>query len=135
MIKEQLKPGQIWEHEFVFSQKQVNEFAAATGDTNPVHIDPEFAAKTAFKFPVVHGMLGASIFSKVFGTIKPGPGTLYLNQSLDFLAPIRVDIPYFAVFTVLEEVAKKRFRIQTQLINKSDSTILINGVATIRVLV
>ncbi|HRH34370.1 MAG TPA: dehydrogenase, partial [Catalimonadaceae bacterium] len=79
------------------------------------------------------GMLGASVFSRVFGTIKPGPGTLYLNQSLEFLHPIRVEVPYKAVFTVLEEVAKKRFRIRTQLINLLDSGIAIDGEATIRV--
>jgi acyl dehydratase len=133
MIKEKLVPGQIWEHDFAFTQAQVNDFAQATGDTNPVHLDPEFAAKTAFKSPVVHGMLGASVFSRVFGTIKPGPGTLYLNQSLEFLHPIRVEVPYKAVFTVLEEVAKKRFRIRTQLINQLDSGIAIDGEATIRV--
>lgn len=127
-----LIPGQIWSHNFVFSQKEVEEFASVTGDRNPIHLDKEYAAKTAMKSPVVHGMMGASVFSTVFGTIFPGPGTLYLNQTLNFLIPLRVEKPYEARFTVLEEVARKRFRIRTQIIDNQSEEIAIEGEAIIR---
>ena len=128
-----LEPGQIWTHTFSFSQHEVTEFAKITGDNNPIHLDPEYAAKTAFKKPIVHGMLGASIFSKVFGTIHPGPGTLYLNQTLDFKQPLLVETEYKAVFTVEEEVAKKRFRIKTQIFDLQTNTEMLEGEALIRV--
>lgn len=132
MNQTRIYPGQIWTHDFEFSQEQVNEFAKVTGDTNPVHLDSEYAAQTAFKSPVVHGIMGAAVFSKVLGTIMPGNGTLYLSQTLSFTSPIRVQVPYQAVFTVLEEVAKKRYRVLTQIIDTRDKTIVIDGEATIR---
>ena len=92
--------GQKWEHEFSFSQKQVNEFSEITGDNNPIHINEEYAAQTAFKKPILHGMLGACIFSKVFGTIFPGPKSIYLSQSLEFKRPLFPDETYRAEFTI-----------------------------------
>lgn len=129
----ELKPGQSWTHEFEFTTTQVAEFAQVTGDTNPVHLDPNYAAQTAFRTPVVHGMLGAAVFSRVFGTIFPGPGTLYLSQSLDFLLPIRTGKMYLARFSVLEEVGRKRFKIRTELLDADKDAVAIDGEAVIRI--
>jgi len=128
-----LETGQIWTHKFSFSQNQVAEFAKVTGDDNPVHLDADYAAKTAFKRPIVHGMLGACVFSKVFGTIYPGPGSLYLSQTLDFKGALVVDTDYEALFTVVEEVAKKRFRIRTRIVEVSTGAELVDGEAVIRI--
>lgn len=87
-------------HAFRFSQTDVNEFARVTGDNNPLHLDADFAAQTPFKRPIIHGMLGASIFTKVLGTEFPGYGSVYLGQTLEFLRPMFVDTEYEAVFTV-----------------------------------
>ncbi|BDD09704.1 hypothetical protein FUAX_21360 [Fulvitalea axinellae] len=97
-----IKQGEVFEHEFQFTQEQVAEFAKVTGDNNPVHLDAEYAAGTKFKKPIVHGMLGAAVFSRVFGTMFPGEGTIYLGQTLDFKRPMLVDTDYVAVFEVLE---------------------------------
>ena len=87
-------------HAFRFSQADVEAFARVTGDNNPLHLDAEFAAQTPFKRPIMHGMLGASIFTKVLGTEFPGYGSVYLAQTLEFLRPMFVDTDYEATFTV-----------------------------------
>ena len=92
----------IYKHEFSFSQSDIVKFADVTGDKNPVHLDANYAATTMFKVPIMHGMLGASLFSKVFGTLFPGEVTIYLKQSLAFMKPMFVDTAYEAVFTVKE---------------------------------
>jgi 3-hydroxybutyryl-CoA dehydratase len=65
-------------------------FAGITGDTNPVHLDEEFAKPTMFKGRIAHGMLTAGFISAVFGTKLPGPGCIYLSQSMRFKAPVRI---------------------------------------------
>lgn len=85
---------------FQFSQNDVVDFARVTGDNNPLHLDAAFAAQTPFKRPIIHGMLGASVFTKVLGTEFPGYGSVYLGQTLEFLRPMFVDTDYEATFTV-----------------------------------
>src|SRR6187401_757528 len=97
-----IKVGDIFNHDFKFSQDEVNRFAEVTGDKNPVHTDAAYAATTMFKRPIMHGMLGAALFSKVFGTLFPGEGTIYLKQTLNFLKPMYVDTKYDCIFTVKE---------------------------------
>jgi 3-hydroxybutyryl-CoA dehydratase len=65
----------------------IEKFAGAVGDMNPIHFDPAFAKRTRFQRPIAHGMLCASLISAVLGTRLPGPGTVYLHQTLDFKAP------------------------------------------------
>ena len=65
-------------------------FAGVSGDTNPVHLDEEYAKTTLFKGRIAHGMLTAGFISTVFGTKLPGPGCIYLSQNLKFKAPVRV---------------------------------------------
>ena len=65
-------------------------FAAVSTDTNPVHLDAEAAAASPFKERVAHGMLSAGLISAVLGTKLPGPGTIYLGQSLRFRAPVKI---------------------------------------------
>jgi 3-hydroxybutyryl-CoA dehydratase len=65
-------------------------YAGISGDTNPVHLDQEFAQATMFKGRIAHGMLTAGFISAVLGTKLPGPGSIYLSQSLKFKAPVRI---------------------------------------------
>src|ERR1700692_4431794 len=67
---------------------QVEAFAEVTGDTNPVHLDEAYAARTRFGHRIAHGMLCASYISALMGTQFPGPGTIYVNQTLSFLKPV-----------------------------------------------
>ena len=75
-----IKTGDKYRHEVTYTQEGVIAFAEITGDKNPIHLDPEFAAKTPFGRPIVHGFLSASVFSKVFGMLFPGQGTIYTAE-------------------------------------------------------
>ncbi len=127
-----IKTNDVYTHEFVFTQDQVNTFAETSGDKNPIHIDAEFAAKTMFKKPIIHGFLSGSVFSKVFGTLFPGEGTIYLNQSMAFKAPMFVDTTYVAVFTVQEVITEKnRAKILTEIKDKETGAVTLSGEATV----
>jgi acyl dehydratase len=127
-----IKANETYTHSFKFSQDEVNRFAEVTGDKNPVHLDAAYAAKTMFKRPIMHGMLSASLFSKVFGTLFPGEGTIYLKQSLSFLKPMYVDTDYEAVFTVKEVVGdKNRAVVETLIKDKTTVLVCTSGEATV----
>ena len=119
-------------HRFSYTQQQVEEFARVTGDNNPVHTDAAFAATTLFKVPIMHGMLGAALFSKIFGTLFPGEGTIYLGQTLNFLRPMFAGKEYEAIFTVKEVNAEKhRAIVETKIIDPETQKIVTDGEATI----
>jgi acyl dehydratase len=127
-----IEKGAIYTHDFKFTQEEVNRFAEVTGDKNPVHTDPAYAAKTMFKRPIMHGMLSASLFSKVFGTLFPGEGTIYLKQSLSFMKPMYVDTDYEAVFTVKEVMYdKNRAIIETLIKDKANGLVCTSGEAVV----
>ena len=103
----EFKVGSEFSYSFSFSQDDVLTFANASGDFNPIHLDDEFAKTTIFKKKIVHGFLGGSVFSKVFGTLFPGSGTIYIKQSMTFYKPMFVDQGYVAKFKVIEIDSKK----------------------------
>ena len=89
-------------------------YAGISGDTNPVHIDAELAAGTPFKQRIAHGMLTASFISAVLGTILPGPGAIYLSQSLRFKAPVHPgDTVRATVRVAAIDTARKRVTLET----------------------
>jgi acyl dehydratase len=115
-----------------FSQQEVQKFAEVTGDNNPIHLDEAYAATTFFKKPIMHGFLGGSVFSKVFGTIFPGEGTIYLKQSMEFKKPMFVDTDYEAHFTVTSvDKAKNRAVVETRVIDKASGAVTITGEALV----
>ena len=85
-----MKVGDTAVHAFTVSDEIVRGFAELTGDRNPIHLDEEFAQSTRFGRRIAHGMIVASQISAVIGNTLPGPGTIYLSQSLQFLAPVFV---------------------------------------------
>jgi acyl dehydratase len=126
-----LQPGQSYRYAFSFNQADVEAFARLTGDTNPLHLDAEYAAHTAFRRPIMHGLLGASVFSKVLGTIFPGEGTVYLKHEIEFTQPMYVDVPYEAVVTIKELGEKFTAKIETLILEKETGKITINGEALV----
>ena len=93
MITSDLNINDTFKKEFSFTQNEVNAFATLTGDTNPIHLDKNYAKNSIFKKRIMHGFLSASIFSRVFGTLFPSKGCIYLKQELNFLSAILVVIP------------------------------------------
>merc|ERR1711991_1030489 len=85
---EDLKVGQKAELKKKITENDILQFAELTGDNNPVHTNNEFAERTIFRKKIAHGFLSASFISTVIATKLPGPGSIYLNQSLKFLAPV-----------------------------------------------
>lgn len=77
-------------------------FAAVSGDTNPLHMNAEFASQTRFKQRIVHGMLTTSLWSTIVGTLLPGPGCAYMGQEINFLKPVHIGDTVTAVLTVTE---------------------------------
>lgn len=127
-----IENGQTYSYEFNFSQADVIAFANATGDKNPVHLDEAYAAKTMFKRPIMHGMLSASLFSKVFGTLFPGEGTIYLKQTLNFLKPMYVDTDYVAEFVVKDVIKdKNRATVETLIKQKATGNVCTSGEAVV----
>ena len=108
---------ETFEHEFSFSQEDVNNFSSITGDDNPIHIDEEQAEKSIFKKRIMHGFLSGSVFSKVFGTIWPGNGTIYLSQNMKFLKPMFTNEKYLAKFEVIEILPRYKFMVRTIITN------------------
>ena len=84
-------------------------FAGISGDTNPVHLNEDFASGTMFKGRIAHGILSASFISTVIGTKLPGPGCIYVSQNLKFKAPVKAGDTVEAHCTITELNADKKF--------------------------
>ena len=107
-------------------------FAGVSGDTNPVHLNEEFAIGTPFGGRIAHGMLTASLISTVFGTKLPGPGCIYLSQTLKFLAPVRVGETVRAEVTI-KSIDRERRRCVFETICKVGGKNVLEGEAVIMV--
>lgn len=116
------------------TQSDIEKFVDLSGDDNKLHVNKEFAAKTSFKKPVVHGMIGASFISTIIGTKIPGDGALWFSQTLEFLLPVRVGDE----ITVIAEVAKKIDRDRTIELNveiqNQNRQVVTRGISKVKVL-
>jgi len=114
------------------SERDIQSFADATGDHNPVHLDEEAAKLTRFGGRIAHGMLSAGIISAALAGKLPGPGSVYLSQTLKFTAPVRIGDEVTAIVTVLELLSKNRVRLSTVCRNQAGD-VLVDGEAVILV--
>lgn len=110
------------------SEADILMFAGVSGDTNPVHLDQEFAASTMFGGRIAHGMLSAGLISAVFGTRLPGPGSIYLSQTLKFKAPVKIGDTVVARVTVKELKTEKR-RAVFSTVCSVGTTVVLDGEA------
>lgn len=132
MYLDDIVVGQSASLEREVTQDVIDSFAAASGDRNPVHVDPAFAAGTMFKGTIAHGMLSAAYISAVLGTQLPGPGAVYTGQSLKFRAPVRPGDKVVTLCTVKEVIRdKKRVIMDTQC--KVGDMVVLEGEATLMV--
>lgn len=127
-----IKQGDSYQLDLSFTQQQVNAFAEITGDKNPIHIDAEYAAQTFFGKPIVHGFLAGSVFSKVFGMLFPGEGTIYMYQDMKFMAPVFVDKNYTAKFEVIEVNTQKHNAVIKCLLTDDEEKLCIEGTARVK---
>ena len=127
-----LKVGDKYTHKFSYTQEQVVAFAEITGDNNPIHIDSEFAKTTPFGRPIMHGFLSSAVFSKVFGTLFPGEGTIYMSQSMKFRSAMFVDTEYTAIFEVTSHNEEKHSGTISCLIVDSEGKECIVGEALLK---
>lgn len=107
-------------------------FAGISGDTNPIHLDAHFAEQTMFKGRIAHGMLSASFISTVIGTRLPGPGCIYLSQSLKFRAPVKAGDTVTARVTVKHVNADNK-RVKVDTVCTVGETVVIDGEALLLV--
>lgn len=129
---EDLKTGMTETFSRTITDTDMRNFTGVSGDTNPMHLNEEFAQSTPFKGTIVFGMLTASLISAVIGTKLPGPGCIYMSQSLKFLAPVRVGDTVYAVVTLKELFPEKhRALFDTKCYVKD--TVVIDGEALIKV--
>ena len=129
---EDLKPGMSASFGKTVSEADIVLFAGVSGDTNPVHLNQAFAEQTPFKARIAHGMLSAGFISTVFGTKLPGPGSIYMSQTLRFKAPVKIGDTVTATCTVTEVILEKR-RAVFSTICKVGDTVVIEGEAMIMV--
>lgn len=128
---DQIEVGETASLERAVTESDIELFALVSGDVNPAHLDAEFAAKDIFGKPVAHGMWTASLVSAVLGTTLPGPGCIYLGQTIAFTKPVFPGDTVTATATVLEKQDKKRLvRLETICTNQDGETVL-KGEATV----
>lgn len=116
----------------IVSQRDVDLFAAVSGDVNPAHVDPDYAAGDIFHHIIVHGMWGAGLISAVLGTRLPGPGAIYLGQNLRFTHPVSIGDTITATVTVQEMKPAKRDVVLDCLCTNQAGDAVITGTAYIR---
>jgi 3-hydroxybutyryl-CoA dehydratase len=114
------------------TESDIAAFAGFSGDFNPVHINEEYAQTTMFKGRIAHGMLSAAFISTVFGTKLPGPGCIYVAQSLKFKAPVHVGDTVTARVEVLSTLPEKKFVIFKTTCSVAGK-VVIDGEATLLV--
>ncbi|MBX3454617.1 MaoC family dehydratase [Ferrovibrio sp.] len=129
---EDISVGMSAEYSKTVTEADIRLFAEVSGDTNPVHMNQDFAAHTIFKGRIAHGMLGAALISTVFGTKLPGPGAIYLSQDLRFKAPVRIGDTVVAKVTAVDvNTARRRVKFACEC--RVGDTVVIDGEATLMV--
>ena len=114
------------------TEADIMAFAGVSGDTNPIHLHDGFARTTRFGQRIAHGMLSGSFISTVIGTKLPGPGSVYISQTMNFMAPVLIGetITAVAIITAIDE-KRRRVTLKTQCLN--GDKVVVDGEAIILV--
>nr|WP_272887018.1 MaoC family dehydratase [Phenylobacterium aquaticum] len=132
MFFEDLQVGQSAEMTRSVTEADIQAFAAVSGDTNPVHLDEAYAQTTSFQGRIAHGMLSAAYISAVIGTQLPGPGAIYLSQSLKFRRPVRIGATVVTTVTI-EALDERRGHATFATVCQVDGKSVVEGEALIMV--
>jgi len=129
---EDLKEGMHAEYSKIISEGDILVFAGVSGDTNPLHLDADFAKDQYFGERIAHGMLGASLISAIIGTRLPGPGCIYVSQNIKFKAPVKINDQVLARVEVTRLTAEtRRARLKTTC--TVGDVVVIDGEATVQI--
>ncbi len=131
-VIEDLEIGMTAIYSKTITESDINLFCAISGDTNPLHLDHEYAATTMFGGPIAHGMLPASMISTVIGTKLPGPGCVYVSQTCRFKAPVRAGDTVRARATITD-IAPERRRVMLKTVCTVGETVVVDGDAEVMV--
>ncbi|NCC78097.1 MAG: MaoC family dehydratase [Clostridia bacterium] len=127
----EIQIGDSESYERTVTETDVVLFGGISGDLNPAHFNEVYAKDTMFKGRIVHGMLTASYFSTILGTLLPGPGTIYLGQELKFTKPVHIQDTIKAVATVTEIIEEKNIiKLETIAYNQAGD-VVVKGTATV----
>jgi 3-hydroxybutyryl-CoA dehydratase len=129
---EDLRVGQSAMFGRTVSDADIVAFAGVSGDTNPIHLHDGFARATRFGQRIAHGMLSGSYISTVIGTKLPGPGAVYISQTMNFMAPVIIGDTVTAVATITSiDERRRRVTLKTQCLN--GEKVVIDGEAVVLV--
>ncbi|EFR30497.1 MaoC family dehydratase [Eremococcus coleocola] len=124
MTEEKYYVGQSDSFTKTVTEADVVLFAGVTGDLNPAHVNDVYAKNSMFKGRIAHGMFSAGLISAVFGTKLPGPGTIYLSQTLQFRKPVYFNDTITATVTIKEIDEKGRILFDTTVTNQNGDTVV-----------
>ena len=127
---EALEVGQTASYSKTVDERDIQLFAAVSGDRNPVHLDAEYAATTMFKESIAHGMFSGALISAAVACELPGPGTIYLGQTMRFTLPVKLGDTLTVRLEILEKLPKFRVRVATRVFNQRDE-LVVDGEAEI----
>ena len=129
---EDLKVGMTERLSKTVASSDVVGFAQLTGDRNPIHLSEHFAAQTTFGRRIAHGLYTASLISAVLGTRLPGPGAIYISQTLNFRAPVKIGDTVRVTVTVAELIPEKS-RARLSCLCEVDGEAVLDGEALVKV--
>lgn len=128
---DQIAMGDVSEFTKTVSESDIYQYAGITGDFNPAHVNETYASKTFFKARIAHGMLSAGFISAILGNHLPGPGSVYVKQELNFLAPVYIGDTITARAEVIHvDKEKNRVTLSTNCYNQ-EGTMVIKGEAVL----
>ncbi len=128
---EQIQPGDSAAFTKTISESDVYLFAGITGDLNPAHVDAVSAAAGMFKQRIAHGMLTGSFVSTVLAMQLPGPGTIYVGQTLQFKAPVFIGDTITARVEAIEKLEQRKWVKFRTTVTNQDGKLVVDGEATV----
>ncbi|WP_096173917.1 MaoC family dehydratase [Cohaesibacter sp. ES.047] len=127
---EEMSIGQSESFRHMVSDKDISAFAAVSGDYNPVHVDKAYGEASRFGGNIAHGLYTASLFSALLGMRLPGPGAIYVEQTLKFMAPVRPGDELEVSVSIKEMIDRGR-RVILDCEAKVDGALVLSGEATV----
>jgi acyl dehydratase len=128
---DEIEIGQTATYTKTVEDRDIQLFAAASGDVNPVHLDDEFAAGTMFKERIAHGMLTGAFISAALAMQLPGPGTIYLGQTLRFRLPVKIGDTITVTLEVVEKKEKRQYVTLDCKATNQDGKLVATGTAEV----